>query len=250
VPPAGLDQSVGLVVPAYEPDVPTLRRFVETLRDEVSPTAVRIELDAPDGLDLSFPTFDDVTVNAVNGRRGKGLAITQGFEALDADVLAFADADGSTPAYSVAAVVDAAAETNGVAVGSRRHPNAHVQTHQSVVRRTLGDAFAAMSRLLLPFGLYDYQCGAKALTSDAWRAVRPHLTEPGFAWDIELLTAADALGYPIAEVPVTWIDDPASTVDTVDAVRELSRTVLRARRRHGSIGRGSDPSDRRPLVEY
>jgi hypothetical protein len=95
----------------------------------------------------------------------------------------------------------------------------------------MGDAFARVARRLLDVDLYDFQCGAKAISAEAWTAVRDHLCEPGFAWDVELLAIAQALGYPPVEVPVTWRDQPESTVDPVSTAVEMSRALVLARHR-------------------
>lgn len=223
--------TVGVVVPAYEPDVDRLRSFVRALQERLDPS-IRVELDAPaPGLRerlLDLPA----TVNAVPERRGKGAAITAGFESLSTDVLAFADADGSTPADSVADVVaPVRAGEAGLAVGSRRHPDADVRSHQSFARRHLGDVFAAVARLLVDPQLYDYQCGAKAIDRETWTAVRDHLYEAGFAWDVELVAMTGALSVEVTEVPVTWIDRPESTVSPVSTAIELAVSLVRSRHR-------------------
>ncbi|MFT4930988.1 MAG: glycosyltransferase involved in cell wall biosynthesis [Natronomonas sp.] len=224
--------SVGVVVPAYRPDVATLESYVRALREHLDPDTIRIELDAPEpGVESTLKALP-ATVNAVPERRGKGAAITAGFEALDTDVLAFADADGSTPAESIAEVVDPVREgRSDLAVGSRRHPDAEVRSHQTIARRYLGDGFAWLARRLLDAELYDYQCGAKAIHRDAWTAVREHLYEPGFAWDIELVAMAAALEFRVAEVPVVWEDKPESTVSPVSTVVEMGVALLAARHR-------------------
>jgi len=229
-----MSQSLGVVLPAYDPAVDTLAAYVDALHAALAPSVVRIELDAPDPATLAALEDVDATVNAVDARRGKGAAITCGFEALagDVDVLAFADADGATPAASIADVV--AAVTDGgvdLAVGSRRHPNADVRSHQTFARRYLGDGFAFLARTALGIRLHDFQCGAKAITSDGWRRVRSHLYEPGFAWDVELLAVAAAHSLCIAEVPVTWEDQPESTVSPVSTALELGRCLVRSRHR-------------------
>jgi glycosyltransferase involved in cell wall biosynthesis len=237
-----MSRSVGVVIPAYRPDVDRLGAYVRALENAVGPEAIRVELDratstvARSGDD---PVGDriaalPVTLNEAADRRGKGAAITAGFEALssEVDVLAFADADGSTPAPSIADVIRPVVEDDAdLAVGSRRHPEATVESHQTVARRHLGDGFAWLARRLLDVGLYDYQCGAKALTTDAWDRVGPHLREPGFAWDIELLAVADAVGCRIAEVPVVWEDRPESTVSPVRTSLRLARGLVVSRHR-------------------
>lgn len=251
-----MSRTVGVVVPAYRPDVERLSRYVLALDERLSPTALRIELDDPEPRVVDALSTLPATVNVVDRRRGKGAAITEGFDAIDADVFAFADADGSTPADSVAAVV--APVTSGkvdLAVGSRRHPSASVTSHQKVVRRFLGDGFAWLARRLVDPDLYDYQCGAKAVSAETWRRVRNHLYEGGFAWDIELVAVAGALGAAVAEVPVVWEDNPESTVspvgDTASMFRGLLASHHRAKliRQHRLHGLIASRDERLPLVE-
>jgi glycosyltransferase involved in cell wall biosynthesis len=226
--------SVGLVVPAYRPDVDQLVPYLRALQETLDPAALRVELDAPgDAVERTMDAVPPgVTVSTVPYRRGKGAAVTDGFEALGTDVLAFADADGATPADSVAAVVAAARDgTADLAVGSRRHPGATVESHQTLARRYLGDGFAWLARRLLTVGLYDYQCGAKAVTVTGWDRVRQHLYEPGFAWDVELVAIAGALDLEVAEIPVHWNDRPGSTVSPVRDSLRLGRALLAARHR-------------------
>jgi glycosyltransferase involved in cell wall biosynthesis len=224
--------SVGIVIPAYRPDVEQLAAYVEDLRAAVAPDAVLVEVDAPSAETEAALRDLPVAVHVAAERRGKGAAITAGFERLDADVLAFADADGSTPADSIADVI--AAITDGgadLAVGSRRHPGAEIGSHQTYARRWLGDGFAWLARRLLAVDLHDYQCGAKAVRRDTWEQVRAHLYEPGFAWDVEFVAMAGALGADVAEVPVRWEDQPGSTVSPASTALELFRALLAVRHR-------------------
>jgi hypothetical protein len=245
------DRSLGLVVPAYRPDVERLAGYVRDCQERLAPATVRVELDAPDPgvAEACREALPEGTVlNVAPNRRGKGAAITAGFEALEPDhgVLAFADADGSTPAASLAEIVahvrppdsgDAggspvgAADRGALAIGSRRHPDSRVVGHQTLARRRLGDAFAWLARRLLEADCYDYQCGAKAITADAWREVRDHLYEPGFAWDVELVAMTAALGLRVVEVPIEWEDQPGSTVDPVGTAFALGTALLTARHR-------------------
>ncbi|QCC48579.1 glycosyltransferase [Halobellus limi] len=231
-----MNRSVGIVVPAYRPDPERLGGYLHALDEHLDPAVLRVEVDAPrsDLRERLGALPDCVEFSTADARRGKGAAITAGFEALSdaVDVLAFADADGSTPADSFAAVVDAVASGEfDLATGSRRHPDADVASHQTFARRRLGDGFAWLARRFLDVQLYDYQCGAKALTAETWRSVRAHLYEPGFAWDIELLSVAGALDCRIGEVPVRWEDRPESTVSTVGTTLRLARALVTSRHR-------------------
>jgi len=224
--------SVGLVLPAFRPDVDRLASYVEVIREAVGPDEIRVEVDDPSPETEAALAELEVTVNAVPYRRGKGAAVTAGFEALGTDVLAFADADGSTPGASLAAVLEpVVAGDADLAVGSRRHPAAEVATHQTFARKHMGDAFAWLARRLLTVPLYDYQCGAKAITADGWASIREHLYEPGFAWDVELVAIAGALDLRVREVPIEWRDAPGSTVSPVRDGFRLARALFAARHR-------------------
>jgi hypothetical protein len=227
-----MSSTVGIVVPAFRPDVPELRRYVTAIDERLAPETIVVELDAPeDGVPAELEDLP-VVIETVPYRRGKGAAITAGFERLDTDVLVFADADGSTPVDSLDAVVEEVRTgAADLSVGSRRHPDSTVASHQTFARRFLGDGFAWLAGHLLTVSLFDYQCGAKAITAPAWGQVRSHLYEPGFAWDVELVAITGALDLRVSEVPIEWEDRPGSTVSPVRDSINLFKALLTARHR-------------------
>jgi hypothetical protein len=226
------DPSVGVVLPAYRPDLDRLRGYIDRLDAKLGPEAILVELDSP--RDETAAELSDTTgrVETVQHRRGKGAAITTGFERLETDILAFADADGATPVDSfgdvLAPVVGSDAD---LAVGSRRHPESDIADQQTLLRRLLGDGFSWLAGTLLSARLHDYQCGAKAIHAESWSEIREHLCEPGFAWDVELVAIAGAMDLRIEEVPIEWEDQPGSTVSPVQDSLDLFRALLAARSR-------------------
>lgn len=237
--------SIGIVVPAYRPDTARLESYLRSLLSTFDDPVVRVELDdpGPETLDAVVELELPVEIATVPYRRGKGAAVTAGFEALDTDRLAFADADGSTPAAELRRVVEAL-DGADIAVGSRRHPAARVGGHRTFARRFLGDGFAWLARRLLDVALYDYQCGAKALSADAWGAVRTHLYEPGFAWDVELVAVAGALDLRVVECPIEWTDRAGSTVSPIRTTVSMARTLGVARRRANRLASSHADSTR------
>lgn len=228
--------SLGIVIPAYDPDILTLEQYIRDIRDVIGPQVICVEIDSPRRahVDRLEETADQVSVATT--RRGKGGAIMAGFDSLETDVLAFADADGSVPASSLDDVVRQVREgTADVSLASRRHPSSHIVDHQTVVRRLLGDAFAFAARQMLPTQCRDYQCGAKAVRADAWEVIGHHCYEPGFAWDLEFVSVAGAVGYEIAEVPVDWEDHPDSTVNPISTSVELATALVDVKRRADAI---------------
>ena len=226
------DRSLGIVIPAYKPNVDRLAGYIKRIDDRLDPAAILVELDAPAPETVSELRSLPVTVEAVQRRRGKGAAITAGFERLETDLLLFADADGSTPVGSLAAIVEPVRRGRAaLAVGSRRHPDAEIADEQSILRRVLGDGFSRLAGTLLSVSLNDYQCGAKAIDAGAWERVHDHLYEPGFAWDVELIAMVGAVGLSVREVPIEWEDRPDSTVDPVADTARMFRALVTARHR-------------------
>lgn len=244
-----MSATVGLVIPAYRPALDRLERYVADLQDAIDPAEIRIELDDPErGVD-AFADRVEATVATAPTRRGKGLAITAGFEALDADVLAFVDADGSTAPESVSDLVEAVTAGGAdVAVGTRRHPGAQVATSPGPTRRLLSAGFVRLARVTTGLRLSDFQCGAKALDRRCWTAVRDGLYETGFGWDLEVLWVAAREDHAIEEVPIQWQDRPGSTVPPVRTTLGLSLLLGRIALAR-AVGRPHRPRDAIPILD-
>jgi len=131
--------SIGVVIPAYKPDMPVLESYIEQIRSSLSPETIRIEFDAPLQDDIDHFENEIVEIGVSQQRRGKGAAIMAGFDALETDIYLFADADGSVPATSLADIIQPIIdESADVSIGSRRHPSSDIVTHQTVFRRFWG----------------------------------------------------------------------------------------------------------------
>lgn len=222
------DRSVGIVLPAYRPDPERLQEYVAGIAERLDPSVIRVEIDAPAPQTRDVLADTVAEVGAVPQRRGKGAAITAGFNQLETDILAFADSDGSVPPASLEPLMEPVKEGEAdLAAGSRRHPAADNISHESVVRRLMGDVFAWTARRVVSPPLHDYQCGAKAVTQDAWSTIVPDLQATGYGWDVELIGIAHAQGADIREVPITWEDQPGSTVAPLPTALELARTLAR-----------------------
>jgi hypothetical protein len=84
-----MGKTVGIVIPAYKPDVSRLVTYASSLLYEIDSAKVHIELDDPTGeVDFGSTSLPEaISVNTESRRRGKGAAITHGFEALDTEYL-------------------------------------------------------------------------------------------------------------------------------------------------------------------
>ncbi|MFI5327887.1 MAG: glycosyltransferase family 2 protein, partial [Candidatus Rokuibacteriota bacterium] len=77
----------------------------------------------------------------------------------------------------------------------------------------------------------DTQCGFKLIRGVAAAARFPQVTTDGFGFDVELLRLAGRRGFRVAEVAVSWADQPGSKVRVLREGPRMLYEVLAARRR-------------------
>jgi glycosyltransferase involved in cell wall biosynthesis len=146
------------------------------------------------------------------GNRGKGFSVRNGMLNASGDIILFTDADLSSP-ISEALKLIAAIETGAdVAIGSRWLDPSLQTKRQSVLRQVLGRVYNLLMRVILGLNFKDTQCGFKAFTRAAARAVFPsqHIERWGF--DPEVLFLARRAGLRMQEVPVRWGHDTGTRI--------------------------------------
>ncbi|HEY7133727.1 MAG TPA: bifunctional glycosyltransferase/class I SAM-dependent methyltransferase [Acidimicrobiia bacterium] len=135
---------------------------------------------------------------------GKGAAVRAGLLHAETEVAGFCDLDLSTPLSSFDRVRRAAERAPVVAIGSRDAMGSSISRSQSAVRELLGRTYNRAVQLAFTPGVVDTQCGAKAARRDVWRTVLEWSVEDGFAWDVEVVAIARAIGVPVQEVAIDW----------------------------------------------
>ncbi len=163
---------------------------------------------------------------------GKAVSVKRGLLAGRGQVLLFSDADLSTPIEEADRLL---AELQGgadVAIASRQLPGAQLTVHQPWYRELAGRAFGWVNQTVLLPGIPDSQCGFKAFRREAAHALLQHQRLTGWAFDAELLYIARRLGLTIAQVPVTWVNDPASKVHMLRDGLRMVLDLFRIRRLH------------------
>jgi dolichyl-phosphate beta-glucosyltransferase len=172
-----------------------------------------------------------VIVHALAQNWGKGHAVRAGMARAVGALRLMADADGATPIGEVARLEAAIAAGADIAVGSRVLPDPTVARHVRTHRMLSGHVFNFLVRRLGVVGVVDTQCGFKLFRGDVAAALFPRLGTDGFGFDVELLLLAQRRGYRVAEVPVSWADQPGSKVGVLRDGPRMLREVLAARRR-------------------
>jgi dolichyl-phosphate beta-glucosyltransferase len=138
---------------------------------------------------------------------GKGHAVRQGMLVGTGRWRLFLDADNSTNVREFDRMLAAAAEEPiepAVMIASVAAEGADVTVRQPGLRSFCGRlGNRIIQRLVLP-GIEDSQRGFKVFTGEASDAIFRRCEADGWAFDVEALAFARALGYHILEVPVTW----------------------------------------------
>jgi glycosyltransferase involved in cell wall biosynthesis len=133
---------------------------------------------------------------------GKGYAVKTGALASRGDWIALIDADLDLDPASVPAYLDSARRDQlDFAIGSKRHPGSVVDYPRS--RRVASWCYQQLNRLLFRLDVRDTQVGLKVFHRRVVDEVVPLLLVKQFAFDVELLAVAAALGFDrIREMPV------------------------------------------------
>jgi cellulose synthase (UDP-forming) len=164
-----------------------------------------------------------------NGRnRGKGYSVRRGVLAARGEYVLFSDADLSTPIEEVERVLPSLQAGYDVVIGSRALPDSRIISPQPLPRRLMGKVFRVLTGRLAQHGVKDTQCGFKGFHTIAARHIFSQLHTQRFAFDVEVLLLARALGYAIQEIGVTWANNRESTVSAGDPLRML-RDIWRMR---------------------
>lgn len=191
-----------------------------------------------------------VGVLRLRRNRGKGEAVRHGMlVALDsgAEVVAYTDADFSTPFEELQRLIDrlAVEPKLDVVMGSRfRHLGADVR--RSELRHLTGRFYATVASIVLDVGVYDTQCGAKAFrgTPQLVAALAWPFDER-WTFDVELLSrltrgaGPDAWRSVVEEPLKVWHARGGSKVRIADGARAFAE-LLRIGYRHRTAGPGTN----------
>lgn len=145
------------------------------------------------------------------GRQGKGGAARAGVLAAQGEWIYLADADFSVPIEELPRFLTNNPPREDLRIGSREAPGAH-RYGEPYFRHVMGRVFNLLARALVTPGIADTQCGFKLIRREAARDLCLHQTIPGWTFDVEWLSIAQARGYNIREVPVPWYYRPGSKV--------------------------------------
>jgi glycosyltransferase involved in cell wall biosynthesis len=161
--------------------------------------------------------------------KGRGIALRTAWLTTEADVTAYMDVDLSTDIAHIPALIDpiAAGEVD-LSYGTRLHRES--QTQRSAKREFISRAYVFILNRVAGLRVTDAQCGFKAISREAARALVPLVRDTQWFFDTELLWIAQVNGYRLREVPVRWVEDPDTRVKIIKTAREDLSGIWRLKR--------------------
>jgi len=114
-----------------------------------------------------------------------------------------------------------------LATGSRLSPGATVV--RGLKREIISRAYNVLLRLVLAARFSDAQCGFKAGRTEVVKALLLDVKDDAWFFDTELLMLAQRRGLRLCEIPITWVENPDSSVDIVRAALADLRGIARLR---------------------
>lgn len=168
--------------------------------------------------------FSQLRIVSYQPNRGKGFAVKTGINMTSGRMVAFMDADLSTPLTELFRLaIPIENRIADMAIGSRRVPGSTITVRQPWHRRIMGRCLSFFSRFVIGMIFYDTQCGFKLFDGRVARDLFAKANCPHFGFDLEILSIAIRRGYRIAEIGVTWRNDTASSVRPIkDSIRVLA----------------------------
>ncbi len=234
---SGSSVAVSVVLPAYDEEATietTVERTLATL-DKFLPAGSYEVLVAEDGCTDRTPEIasrlaaEDDRLRHVHSdeRLGRGGALDRAFGAAAGDVLVYFDTDLATDLDHLEELVERVRSGDAdVATGSRWHRDARAD--RPAKRGVPSLVYNGLVRLFLRSNLRDHQCGFKAISREAFEALRSEVEDDHWFWDTELLVRAQRRGFRVAEFPVEWTPKGDSKVDLVRDVFGMGSQILRA----------------------
>ena len=182
-------------------------------------------------------------------RKGRGLALRHVWSSSEADIVAYMDADLSTGLDAfLPLIAPLLSGHSDLSVGSRLAHGAQVV--RGPKREIISRVYNLLLRTVLSARFSDAQCGFKAGRTEVIKALLPAVADDTWFFDTELLMLAQRKGLRIYQVPVTWTEDPDSTVEIVRTALADLRGVARLRfGSRSSNGRGTSTDCRSAQAE-
>lgn len=160
--------------------------------------------------------------------QGKAYAIRLGMKKAKGDYIMFIDAGREIDPNGISMLIEHMEWYRAdIIVGSKRHPASYVR--YPLVRLILSYGYYYLVKFLFHIKIRDTQAGIKMFRRKTLESILPVLLEREFAGDLELLVAAESMGYRrIFEAPIKldYHLGPVTSAATLSAIKGILLDTL------------------------
>ncbi len=199
---------LSVVIPAYKQEK-TIARDLRRIEEVLDKIRYDYEIICVvDGkIDKTFENAKKIESNKIKvvgykKNRGKGHAVRYGMARAKGDLIAFIDAGMEIDPNGISMILEHMEwyEADAI-VGSKRHPVSQVS--YPFKRRVISRFYQLFVRIFTGLNVRDTQAGLKIFRRKVLENVLPRLLVKQYAFDLEMLTVANRLGYKrIFEAPI------------------------------------------------
>jgi dolichyl-phosphate beta-glucosyltransferase len=226
---------LSIVIPAYNEEkriTSTIERIIEYVHERALASEIIVvddgSTDKTDQVVEEISQKNQFPIKILKNEQnmGKGFTVKKGALAALGEYILFSDSDMSTPIEEFDKMLPLLTNDCDVTIGSRAMKNSDIQIRQVWYREGMGKIFNFFVQLLVFQGIKDTQCGFKAFRHDPAKRIFSKVTVNRFGFDVEVLFLAKMLKLKIGEVPIKWLNSPASRVRCVtDSLNMFSSLV-------------------------
>lgn len=212
--------SVNIVIPVFneEAEIETsIQTLFEYLKANLEDFEWRITIADNASTDSTYTIskkiskkIDKVSVIHLE-KKGRGRAVKKAWSECKDDIVSYMDVDLSTDLKHFPPLVRSLLRGYDLAIGTRNVGGSRV-FKRGALRTITSKGYMLLIKLFFFVHFTDAQCGFKAVSRKIVNEVLPKIQDNEWFFDTEMLLIAEKSGYRIYEEPVTWVDNPGSTV--------------------------------------
>lgn len=220
---------LSLIIPVYKQEktiVKNIKSITTALNQIRYPYEVIVVIDGI--VDKSLSNIKrakilHVKTHAYVKNQGKSYAIRLGMTRAKGDYVMFLDSGSEIDPNGISMLLEHMEWYKAdIIVGSKRHPASYVK--YPLIRKFLSYGYYFLVKFLFNIKIRDTQAGIKVFRKKTLEVIMPRLVERQFAGDLEILVAADTLGFKrIYEAPIKldYHLGPVTSAATLESIKGI-----------------------------